>query len=36
MRPRKFRWGLAFFLAIVLFLLMGEFGPSASMIVALP
>jgi hypothetical protein len=36
MRPRKFRWGLALFLAIVLFLLLGECGPSASLIAALP
>lgn len=36
MRPRKFRWGLALFLAIILFLLIGEYGPSASLIAALP
>ena len=36
LRPRKFRWGLALLLAIVLFLLMGECGPSASLIAALP
>ena len=36
MRPRKFRWGLALFLAIILFLLMGECGPSASLIATLP
>ena len=36
MRPRRFRWGLAVVLAIILFLLMGEYGPSASLIAALP
>jgi hypothetical protein len=36
MRPRKFRWGLALILAIVIFLLMGECGPTASLIAALP
>jgi hypothetical protein len=36
MRPRRFRWGLALVLAIALFLLMGECGPSASLTVALP
>ena len=36
MHPRRFRWGLALILAIVLFLLMGECGPSASLIAALP
>jgi hypothetical protein len=36
MRPRKFRWGLALFLAIVLFLLLGECAPAASLIAALP
>jgi hypothetical protein len=36
MRPRKIRWGLALILAIVLFLLMGECGPTASLIAALP
>jgi hypothetical protein len=36
MRPRKFRWGPALILAIFLFLLMGECGPSASVIPVLP
>ncbi len=36
MRPRKFRWGLALILAIVLFLLMGECGPTASLVAVLP
>lgn len=36
LRPRTFRWGLAVFLAIVLFLLMGECGPSVSTIAVLP
>jgi hypothetical protein len=36
MRPRRFRWGLVLILAIVLFLLMGECNPSASLIAALP
>jgi hypothetical protein len=36
MRPRKFRWGVAFILAIVLFVLMGECSPTASLIAALP
>jgi hypothetical protein len=35
MRPRKFRWGLAVILAIVLFLLLGECGPSAGTTIAL-
>jgi hypothetical protein len=35
LRPRKFRWGWALFLAIVLLLLMGELGPSASAIALL-
>ena len=36
LRPRRFRWGLAVFLAIVLFLLMGECSPSVSLIAVLP
>ena len=36
MRPRKFRWGLALLLAIVLFLLLGECGPAVSLIAAVP
>jgi hypothetical protein len=36
MRPRKFRWGLALILAVFIVLLMGEFGPSASLLAALP
>ena len=36
MRPRKFRWGLAVILGIVLFLLMGEYSPAASLLAASP
>jgi hypothetical protein len=36
MRPRKFRWGLAVILGIVLVLLMGEYAPTASLLAALP
>jgi hypothetical protein len=36
MRPRKIRWGVALFLALILVLLMGEWGPAASAIVAVP
>ena len=35
LRPRKFRWGWALLLAIVLLLLMGELSPSASAIALL-
>jgi hypothetical protein len=36
MRPFKIRWGWALLLAIVLVLVMGELGPAASAIAALP
>ena len=36
MQPRRFRWGAALILAIVLFLLMGECGPAVSTIAVLP
>jgi hypothetical protein len=36
MRPLKLRWGRALLLAIVLFIAMGEFGPSASTIAPVP
>jgi hypothetical protein len=35
LQPRKFRWGWALLLAIVLLLLMGELSPSASAIALL-
>jgi hypothetical protein len=36
MRPRKIRWGWVLLLAIVILLAMGELGPAASAVVALP
>jgi len=36
MRPLKIRWGRVLLLAIALVLAMGEFGPAASIIAALP
>lgn len=36
MRPLKIRWGWVLLLAIVLVLVMGECGPAASAIAALP
>jgi hypothetical protein len=36
MRPRKFHWGWALLLAIAIVLVMGECGPAASTIAALP
>jgi hypothetical protein len=35
LRPRKFRWGWVLLLAVVLFLLLGECGPSAATIIAM-
>jgi hypothetical protein len=35
-RPRKFRWGWALLLAVAIVLAMGELGPAASAIAALP
>ena len=36
MRPIKIRWGWVLLLAIAIVLAMGEFGPAASAIAALP
>jgi hypothetical protein len=36
MRPLKIRWGWVLLLAIAIVLAMGEFGPAASAIAALP
>jgi hypothetical protein len=36
MRPLKIRWGRVLLLAIALVLIMGELGPAASAIAALP
>jgi len=36
MRPFRIRWGWVLLLAVILVLMMGEYGPAASAIAALP